>query len=226
MKISGFRGFLVVWLGQFVSIFGSALTRFALTIWIYRETGSATALALSGFFALVPLMILMPLGGAMADRWNRKKVLIASDMTSGCSTAALLILFFTGNLEIWHLYLANAVSSAAEAFQYPAFMAAMSMIVPKEHFSRANGMRDLARSASSIFAPLVAGALLAFISIGQVMAVDLATFAVAIFTLSIVQIHLCLLSKTNSIYKSLFFCGFIKLIASSSVGNRQFLKLA
>jgi MFS family permease len=188
MKISGFKGFLVVWLGQFVSIFGSGLTRFALTLWIYQETGSATALSLSGFFALAPMIVLMPLGGAMADRLNRKKVLIVSDMVSAFATAALLILFYTGQLNIWHLYLVNILSSASEAFQYPAFMAAMGMIVPQEHFSRANGMRDLARSASSIFAPLAAGALLAFIDIGQIMTIDLVTFAAAIFALSIVHI--------------------------------------
>jgi MFS family permease len=188
IKISGFKGFLVVWLGQFVSMFGSALTRFALTLWIYQETGSATALALGGFFSLAPMIVLMPLGGAVADRLNRKTVLIVSDTVGACSTAALLILFYAGELRIWHLYLVNTLSSASEAFQYPAFMAAMGMIVPKEHFSRANGMRDLARSSSSIFAPLAAGALLVFVNVGQIMTLDLATFAVAILALFIVHI--------------------------------------
>jgi MFS family permease len=188
MKISGFRGFIIVWLGQFVSIFGSALTRFAITVWIYQETGSATALANAAFFAMAPAFILLPLGGALADRVDRKKVMICADMIGGFSTAVLLTLLLAGKLEIWHLYITNALLAAAEAFQYPAFIAATAMIVPKEHFSRANGMRDLAGSASRIFAPLVAAGLLAVLDVSNIMVIDLVTFAVAILSLLVVVI--------------------------------------
>lgn len=188
MRFHNFKGFIVLWLGQFVSIFGTALTRFALTVWIYQETGSATALSTGAFFAMAPLFFFMPLGGVLADRLNRKKIMIAADMLGGFSTIVLLSLYLSGNLVIWHIYLTNAILSAAEAFQYPSFVSSTGMIVPKKHLGRANGMRDLAASASRIFAPLAAAALLAVIDIDTIMIIDVITFAVAILTLSVVVI--------------------------------------
>lgn len=188
MLVGGFKGFLVVWLGQLASLFGSALTRFALTIWIFEQVGQATPLALLGVFGTAPMIILMPLGGAISDRFSRKQIMIGSDIAAGVATSGLLVLYSTGQLEIWHMYAANVISSAAEAFQYPAFMASIQTIVPQEHYARANGMHGLARSASSVFAPVVAGALLAVLDIGQIMTIDLVTFALAVLAVAFVRI--------------------------------------
>jgi DHA3 family macrolide efflux protein-like MFS transporter len=184
----GFKSFVIIWVGQFVSIFGSALTRFAITVWIYQETGSATALTTGGFFAMAPTFLLLPFGGALADRLDRKKVMIVADVIGGLCTAFLLSLYLAGELQIWHIYLTNAILSATEAFQYPAFVAATAMIVPKEHFARVSGMRELAASASRIFAPLVAGALLAILDVSDLMVIDLITLSIALFTLIVVTI--------------------------------------
>lgn len=188
VRLRGFPGFLVIWLGQFISIFGSALTRFALTVWIYQETGSAVALSTASFFSLAPALVFLPLGGALADRCDRKKLMIASDVLGGFSTTLLLTLLLAGRLEVGHLYLANALLATAEAFQYPAFMAATATIVPKEHFGRANGLRDLAANASRVFAPLAAVALLAGVDVRGILIIDLATFGLAVLTLAMVTI--------------------------------------
>jgi DHA3 family macrolide efflux protein-like MFS transporter len=184
----GLKNFIIIWIGQFVSLFGSALTRFAITVWIYQETGSATALTTGGFFAMAPTFLLLPIGGALADRWDRKKVMLAADMIGGLCTVFMLSLYLAGNLQIWHIYLTNVILSAVEAFQYPAFAAATAMIVPKEHFGRVSGMRDLAGNASRIFAPLLAGALLAVFDLSEFMIVDLLTLAIALLTLVMVTI--------------------------------------
>ena len=184
----GFRSFFIIWIGQFASLFGSALTRFAITVWIYQETGSATALTTGGFFAMAPTFLLLPIGGALADRLDRKKVMIAADVIGGLCTVFLLMLFQAGNLQIWHIYLTNTILSAVEAFQYPAFAAATAMIVSKEHFGRVSGMRDLAGNASRIFAPLVAGALLAILDLSDFMIIDLLTLSIALLTLVMVAI--------------------------------------
>jgi DHA3 family macrolide efflux protein-like MFS transporter len=188
VRLGGFSGFLVIWLGQFVSIFGSALTRFALTVWIYQETGSAVALSTAGFFALAPALVFLPLGGVLADRCDRRKLMIGSDTLGGLSTALLLVFLGARQLEVWHLYLANALLATAEAFQYPAFMAATATIVPQEHFGRANGLRDLAGNASRVFAPVAAAALLVVVDVGGILIIDLATFGLAILTLAMVTI--------------------------------------
>lgn len=183
MKVQGFKGFLVVWFGQLCSIFGSALTRFAITIWIYQETGSATVLTTAGFFAIAPALVLMPLGGVLADRLSRKKIMIWTDMLGGISTVFMLVFLSTGKLQVWHIYIANALLATSEGFQYPAYLAATALLVPKENFSRANGMRDLAGSASRNFAPLIAAALLPLINVKGIMLIDLISFGFAVLTI-------------------------------------------
>ena len=178
--LSGMRGFTLIWLGQLVSLLGTGMTRFALTIWAYQETGSATTLALVAFFSFGPVVLLSPIAGALVDRWNRKLVVMISDLAAGTTTIALLILYSTGHLQIWHLYLMGALAGAFESFQFPAFSAAMTMMLTKAQFGRANGMMAVADSASNIIAPLLAGLLLTLVGIGGVMTIDVITFLFAV----------------------------------------------
>jgi len=187
-QASGFKGFTVMWFGQTVSLIGTAMSRFALTIWAYEETGSATALALVALFSFAPTIIFSPVAGALVDRWNRKAVMIMADLAAGLSTIALLILFTTGQLEIWHLYVAGAFASTFEAFQFPAFSAAITMMLNKKHYGRASGMRSIAESGSTILAPVIATIVLVAVGIGGVLLADIITFLVAMFTLIFVNI--------------------------------------
>ncbi|TFH09334.1 MAG: MFS transporter [Candidatus Atribacteria bacterium] len=181
-------GFSLVWLGQFVSIIGSSMTRFGLTIWAWQVTGKATALALVGFFSLVPMLVLSPIAGAVVDRWNRKRIMILGDLAAGLSTIFLLTLFLLGKMEIWHIYLVAVVIGAGEAFQRPAYMAAISTMIPKKHYGRAQGMIGMVGSATGIISPVAAGALLGFIGINGIMLIDIATFLFAISMLLIVRV--------------------------------------
>jgi MFS family permease len=152
----GMTAFIIIWSGQVVSLLGTAMTNFALTIWAYQETGQATALALVGFFFMVPLLVFSPIAGALVDRSNRKLMMMISDLGAGLVTIIQLALFVTGNLEIWHLYVTAAIAGTFQTLQWPAFSAALTMMVPKEQYGRANGMMQLAGSASNIFAPILA----------------------------------------------------------------------
>lgn len=181
-------GFSLVWLGQFVSIIGSSMTRFGLTIWAWEITGRATALALVGLFSLLPMLILSPIAGAVVDRWSRKKIMILGDLVAGVSTVFLLVLFLLGKMEIWHIYLVSVIGGAGEAFQRPAYMAAISTMIPKKHYGRAQGMVGMVGSATGIVAPVLAGALLGFIGIDGIMFIDIATFLFAVSMLLIVRI--------------------------------------
>jgi len=180
--------FTIVWLGQVISLFGSAMTGFALTIWAWQLTGSATALALVGFFNFGPTVLLSPIAGALVDRWNRKLVMMLSDLAAGLSTVVILLLHATGNLQIWHLYVAGAFSGAFQAFQWPAYSAAITTMMPRGQYGRANGMVSLAEFGSGIFAPLSAGLLLGVIGIGGILLIDIVTFVVAIGALAFVHI--------------------------------------
>src|SRR3990172_8175444 len=177
---TGMTAFTIVWFGQVISLLGSAMTQFALTIWAWQITGSATALALVGFFNFGPTVLLSPIAGALVDRWNRKLVMMLSDLAAGLSTVVILVLYATDNLQIWHLYIAGAFSGAFQAFQFPAYSASISLMMPKEQYARANGMISVADFGSGIFAPVLAALLLGAIGIGGVLAIDIVTFVAAI----------------------------------------------
>jgi MFS family permease len=167
-------------IGQVISLLGTAMTNFGLTIWAFQETGQATPLALVGFFFVTPMVLLSPLAGAMVDRYNRKLMMMLSDLAAGATTIVQLALFATGNLEIWHLYVTAAVAGTFQTFQWPAFSAAISLMLPKEQYGRASGLQQLGNSATGIVAPVLAGALLSVTGLTWIMVIDVVTFSFAI----------------------------------------------
>ena len=187
-KPRGMTTFTIVWVGQAFSLLSTTMTNFALTIWAFEVTGSATALALVGFFYVTPLLILSPFAGALVDRSNRKLMMMLSDLASGVATLGILILYLTGNLQVWHLYIAALISGAFQTFQWPASSAALTMIVPKQHYARANALTDLAGNTSGIFAPLLAGALLGVVGLAGILIIDLVSLTIAIGALLVVTI--------------------------------------
>lgn len=167
---------------------GTGMTNFALSFWIFQQTGEATALTWAIFFFMAPSVLFSPIAGAIVDRSNRKMVMIVSDLLAGMATIFLLSLLAADSLQIWHIYLVNLLAGAANAFQFPAYSAAVTMMLPKEQYGRAAGMLSLAGSASGILAPAFAGALLGPIGLVGIMGIDVATFLFAIFALFIVHI--------------------------------------
>lgn len=184
----GMRGFTVVWLGQLVSLLGTGMTNFAISFWIFQQTGEATALTLALFFFMGPSILFSPFAGTIIDRSNRKTVMIASDLLAGVATIFLLAMLATGHLQLWHIYASSLVAGLANSFQFPAYAAAITLMLPKAQYARANGMIALAQSASNILAPAFAGGLLATAGLAGIMAIDVATFAIAMVTLAIVHI--------------------------------------
>ena len=182
------RAFLTIWLGQLASIVGTRMTAFAMAIWAWEETGQATALALVMFFSFLPTVFLSPLAGVIIDHWNRRTVLVLADIASGLATVAILGLFLSGQLEIWHLYVLGAWSGAFDALQTPAFSAATATLVPKEHYARANALRSLATSLSAVAAPVLAGILLLFSGVAIILILDICTFVLAVISLGLVTI--------------------------------------
>lgn len=186
--LSGMRGFTVIWLGQFTSLLGSSMSNFALTIWAWETTGTATALALTGLAFVLPNILVYPIAGALVDRWNRKLVMMLSDLAAGIGTIAILLFYMADSLQIWHLYIIFTFMGLFQSFQFPAYSAAVSTMLDKEQYGRASGMLSLAQSASNIFAPVAAGILLGIIGTGGILIFDIISFIVAIGALLIVSI--------------------------------------
>jgi DHA3 family macrolide efflux protein-like MFS transporter len=185
---SGMRTFLLIWLGQLFSILGSGLSSFALGVWIYQQTNQATPFAITILFGSVPRLLIMPLAGSLADRWNRRLIMILADTGAALGTVALVFLLFFGDLQIWHIYIIVVVASVFSAFQEPAYMASITMLVPKKDFARANGMIQMGQAIGSIATPLLAGILFVAIGLRGIILIDLATFFLAVTPLFIVRI--------------------------------------
>jgi DHA3 family macrolide efflux protein-like MFS transporter len=141
--LRGMKTFLVIWVGQLVSIIGSGLTGFALSVWMFEQTGQATPIAMNALAFNLPRVILSPIAGSVADRYNRRMVLILADCGAALSTLAVAIILLSGNLQVWHIYLTTAISSAFSAFQEPAYRASITMLVPKKDLARAGGIQQI-----------------------------------------------------------------------------------
>ncbi len=184
----GMFAFTIVWLGQIVSVLASAMSQFALTIFMFTETGSATALGLMQVFFITPFLLISPFAGVLVDRHNRKLMMMVSDLGAGIATIIILILQAAGMLEFWHLYFASVIYGLGMAFQWPAYSAAISTMVPKEQLGRANGMMSLIEAGPGVLAPILAGALLPIIGLTGILLFDVVTFLFAIGALLIVHI--------------------------------------
>ncbi|WP_246162866.1 MULTISPECIES: MFS transporter [Brasilonema] len=179
--------FALIWLGQLVSLFGSGLTSFALGIWVYQRTGSATQFALISLFTTLPGILISPLAGALVDRWDRRWTMILNDAGAGFSTLLMALLLFANQLNVWQIFLGISAISTFNAFQLPAYTVATTLLVPKQHLGRASGMVQVADATAQILSPTVAGLLVVTLHIQGVMLIDVATFAFSLVTLLLVR---------------------------------------
>ncbi len=186
--LDGMRGFTLIWFGQLVSLLGSGMTRFAITLWAWEKTGEATTLALAGFFAFAPGVFMSPLAGALVDRWDRRLAMMISDLAAGLSAVFIFLMLTSSQLEIWHIYAAGFFASIFESFQFPAWSAALSVMLPKAQYGRASGMQGLADYASGILAPVLASGLFVLIGFEGILLIDIVTFCFAISTLLLIHI--------------------------------------
>lgn len=181
-------GLTIVLAGQAVSILASSMTGFALSIWVFQKTSSATSLGIMQTAFVLPYLLIIPLAGAMVDRYNRKLMMMVSDLAAGLGTLAILILSFSDNLQVWHFYVINIVIGLGNAFQWPAYSAAITTMVPKEQYGRANGMMTFVQAGPGVVAPLLAGALMPHIGLNGILIIDVATFLFAIGMLMLVHV--------------------------------------
>ncbi|MEU1723314.1 amino acid adenylation domain-containing protein [Nonomuraea sp. NPDC005692] len=173
--------------GQIVSALGTALSSFALGVWAYQRSGEILDLALVTMLAQIPAVLLTPLGGALADRVDRRKIMLACDALSGLAMVALVLLLTTDRLEFWNVCLIVGVTSVVSAFQQPAWLAAIAQLVPKPYLPQANALANVGFGAGNVVAPLAGGALIGLFGLSAVVAVDVATFAVGVLTLVLVR---------------------------------------
>jgi len=182
------KTFFIIWVGQLISIIGSGLTGFGLSVWIYAQTGEATPIALNALFYNLPRIIFAPVAGSIADRYNRRRIMILTDTAAALTTLGAAALLFSGNLQVWHIYLLTFLSAVCSSFQQPAYSASITMLVPKKDLARAGGIQQMGWAVQSLLIPLLASLLYATIGLRGVILIDFATYFFAIGALLLVHI--------------------------------------
>ncbi len=188
MRSAGIRTFLILWFGQVVSVLGSGLTGFAISIWVYQHTGSVTKFSITMLAATLPSIVFGPFAGALVDRWDRRKALIIADLGAGIGALALAVLVYFNLLQVWHIYIISAVSASFSSLHWPAFNAVTTLLVPQEHHARASGMMSVAEAVSMIAAPALGAFLLVASGLTGIIVIDFATFLFAVGTAVAVRV--------------------------------------
>ena len=179
------KNFIILWLTQSFSSLGSSMTSFALIIMLYQDSGSALTTALLSVSSYAPYVIMSIFSGAISDKWNKKTIMLVCDSFAALCTVITLILLENESLEIWHLYILNALNGLMNSVQAPASDVAVTLLTPEKHYQKTGGLRYFSNSLVSILTPVISAAVMAFAGIEAVIMFDLLTFAAAFFSLLI-----------------------------------------
>lgn len=179
-SLAGLKTFLIVWSTQNLSILGSAMTSFALVIWSYQRQGSALTTALLSVCSYAPYVALSIFAGSLGDRWDKRKTVVLCDVFAAMTTLAVLVLLRAGRLEIWHLYLLNALNGLMSTIQNPVSEVVVTLLTPKDQVQRVSGLLSLSSSLVTLLSPVLATAVLTLLGLEAVIVFDLATCAVAV----------------------------------------------
>lgn len=180
--------FGLMWFGQLVSGIGSGLTSFAMGVWVYQQTGSAAKFTFIAFLGALPALILLPIAGALVDRWDKRWTMLLSDCGSAVTVLTMLLLTLSGSLRIWHIYVCVICLSISSTFALLAYYPAITLTVPKRLLGRVSGMTYASQATAQIASPLLGGLMIAFLGLKVILLTDFVTFLFSIATLTVIQI--------------------------------------
>ncbi|WP_175413002.1 MFS transporter [Clostridium sp. AWRP] len=180
---SELKNFYIFIIGQFVSQFGNKITSYGLILWSYKQSGSVLFMSLLSVCYLVPEVLFNFIAGTISDCWNKKKILLISDVIAAMFSLSIILMMITNTLEIENLYVINFMLGITDAFQNPASDVVVSAIVSKDNYIKTNSMFSFCDSFTGIFSPIVATALYAFYGLKLIVAIDLSTFVFEFVTL-------------------------------------------
>ncbi|WP_127534729.1 MFS transporter [Paenibacillus kobensis] len=182
-----FGKFLIVWAGQFISTIGIGLTAFSLGVYAFDKTNLATSVALITLFTFLPNIMLRPIGGVLADRFDRRLMMMIGDLGAALGLAFILAIMLAGDLHLWHIYVGVAFSSIFSALQSPAYKASATDLLTEEQFAKGSGLVQLAESSKFLLSPIIAGILLSVTTIETILIVNIATYLVAIAAVLVIR---------------------------------------
>ena len=183
-EIYEMRNFLLLWITQAFSGLGSGMTSYALVIWSYTQKGSALGTSMLMICSYAPYVLLSIFAGALSDKWNKKATMLICDTVAALTTVAMLALLHFDALEIWHLYVINAVNGLMNTVQQPASEVAVTRILPEKYYQKVGGLKYFSNSLNTILKPIIATAILGIAGMGAIVAFDLLSFGVAFAVLA------------------------------------------
>ncbi|HSF39390.1 MAG TPA: MFS transporter [Thermoanaerobaculia bacterium] len=203
----GLRIYLLLWFSQFVSGVGTGLGSFALGIWVYRQNASTTQYAMTFLVGTCSALLVGPLAGVLADRWERRKLILLGDAGAAMMTSLMALALYTGQMRLWHVYIIIPFMTGFSALQGPALTAMASQLVPRRQLGRVSGMAQAAGIATGIVCPPLAGALIPAIDYHGVILIDITTFLFAFVVLLFIRLPLPTASRKRRSMLSDFLFG-------------------
>ncbi|MHA2391654.1 MAG: MFS transporter [Promethearchaeota archaeon] len=183
-----FQSYLGFWGGQLFSLLGSSIIQFVIVWWIAEGTRSPIYVSIAFFLGSLPMVIIPPIVGVFIDRWNRKLTIVFTDSCQAFITFILILLFLFDNPNVWLVIIINFLRGTFQAIHFPTVNAIIPLMIPKKQLSRMNGINYLFTGTIRVIGPIVAGSLLAFLEIEQILWADVITFFIALIPLILVKI--------------------------------------
>ncbi|WP_081795612.1 MFS transporter [Butyrivibrio sp. MC2021] len=181
----GFKAFLCIWLGQLISSIGSGLTSFGLNVYVFEQSKSALACSIVTLCAFLPMVLLTPFSGVLADRFSRKKLMLIGDSFSAICLLVLLVMVITKNDSVALICICVFSSSIFASLMDPAYKSAVTDLLTKDQFSKAGGLIQLASAAKFLISPIIAGLIIKLGGINTILLIDICTFFITLFTVVI-----------------------------------------
>ena len=181
------KKFMTIWVGEFISSIGSGMTAFAVAIYVYQMTGSVTMVSVVALLAFLPMILLSPLGGILADRYDRRLMMILGDFLSVIGLLIIYISIQTGNGGVLPIFIGVTISSVFVSLLEPAYRATVTDLLSEDEYARASGLVQIAANSKYLLSPFIAGLLLSVTDIRTILLLDMATIFVTVFTISLVR---------------------------------------
>ena len=184
---SNLRKFILLWAGELISSIGGGLTSFGLGVYIFQQTGSAANMALITLLGFLPTLLLSVPAGALADRYDRRLLMMIGDGCSALGIVFILVCMMNGGATLAQICIGVLISSVFSALLEPAFRATITDLLTREEFSRASGLVSLAGSARYLFSPILAGFLLTVSDVKLLLVIDICTFFLTVISAAVVR---------------------------------------
>lgn len=177
-----FAKFMLLWSGQLIAAIGNGLTSFGLGVYVFEQTGKASAMAIVTLLAFLPAVLLGVLAGVLADRYDRRLLMVLGDGLSAVGLIFILACMVKGNVKFWQICVGVTISSVFSSLLEPAYRATVTDLLTKEQYTKASGLVQIAASAKYLISPIIAGFLLAVSDIKLLLLIDICTLFVTVFT--------------------------------------------